>query len=150
MDNPITVSHTGPLIATVLEPMGGGPGGMTGGADSGRRYNLTVRPERIERPQLYQLRGAPSGGLVTCWFIRSAVLRELPIVDVAFNKYGSGVCAAIAAISHLQSRICVRDHGFTVNHPSRVRRYPADVAVQQRMAYINQLNSPLQFEGQKG
>ncbi|MCI0417177.1 hypothetical protein L0222_30775 [bacterium] len=73
-----------------------------------------------------------------CWFISADILVQLPPVDLAINKYGWGVCAAIAAISHLNKKLCVRDYDFTVRHEPG-RGYSTEAALKERGRYLRSL-----------
>jgi hypothetical protein len=74
----------------------------------------------------------------TCWFVAADLVRTLPPVDVSINRFGWGVCAAVAALGGRRRRPCLRDYRFTIEHP-RGRGYPASEAVRQRIAYIRAL-----------
>jgi len=81
----------------------------------------------------------------TCWFVEGSLLRRLPAIDVSLNRYGWGVCAAIAALSGLENQMCVRDYGLTVIHP-RGRGYSSEIASKQRLAYISSLRPEVRVE----
>jgi hypothetical protein len=74
----------------------------------------------------------------TCWFVAGDLLRDLPAVETSRNRYGWGICAAVAALASLRNRPCVRDYSFTVRHPRR-RGYPSAPALAQRSAYLRTL-----------
>lgn len=79
----------------------------------------------------------------TCWFVAGEVLRRLGPVDLALNRYGWGVCAAVAAVSHGCRRPCLRDYRFTIQHP-RGRGYCSAEAGRQRQAYAHSLGPELE------
>lgn len=81
----------------------------------------------------------------TCWFISGDIVRKLPFIDTSLNKYGWGISAAIAGLSRLNGRKCVRDHSFTFRHRTG-RGYASEVAGRQRDAYINSLYLELRRE----
>jgi hypothetical protein len=81
----------------------------------------------------------------TCWFVTGDVLGRLPPVEVSVNRYGWGISRAVAAASHLQGKLCVRDYSFSVLHPRR-RGYPTEVAVRQRDAYVTSLGPEIERE----
>ncbi len=80
-----------------------------------------------------------------CWFIKGDILLKLPRIDLNVNKYGWGICAAIAAITHLNNKICVRDYSFTVHHPP-ARGYPGAKALNERRKYIQTLEQSVAEE----
>jgi hypothetical protein len=81
----------------------------------------------------------------TCWFITGDIVRQLPPVDLSQNKYGWGIPRAIAALSHLSGRPCVRDYAFTIRHP-RGRGYSSESAAEQLKAYVGSLGPEVRDE----
>jgi hypothetical protein len=78
----------------------------------------------------------------TCWLVAGDIARRLPPVDLAVNRYGWGICAAVAALSHADGRPCLRDLRFTVRHP-RSRGYSGAAASRERIAYARSLGPDL-------
>jgi hypothetical protein len=74
----------------------------------------------------------------TCWFVAGDVLRRVPVVDVAVNRYGWGIAATVAALARRRGRRCVRDYRFTVRHP-RARGYSSVEAARERASYVRAL-----------
>jgi len=70
----------------------------------------------------------------TCWFVAREVIRALPPVNLAANRYGWGICRAIAAVSRLKERLCVRDYSLTVKHPKGTG-YPKESARTEKFSY---------------
>lgn len=99
---------------------------------SAYRYDLR-RLVRLER-QVYEVPLTDC----TCWFIAEDVLRRVPPVDLAVNRYGWGIAATVAAVARGQGRRCVRDYRFTVRHP-RGRGYSSEDAARQRASYVRGL-----------
>jgi hypothetical protein len=104
--------------------------------------NADYTPLRYDRlkltelePQLYKVPMTDN----ICWFIHGAVLKQFPPVDASINKLGWGIAGAIAALSALRGKICVRDYSFTVLHP-RSRNYDEPDAIRQRNAYLYSLH----------
>jgi hypothetical protein len=81
----------------------------------------------------------------TCWFVAGDILRALPPVDPAINKYGWGICAAVAAVGRSLGKHCIRDYSVTVKHP-RGRGYSSRLANEQRIAFLQALPVALQGE----
>lgn len=78
----------------------------------------------------------------TCWFIAGEIIRKLPPLDLSINQFGWGIPRAIAALSRLDGRMCVRDYNFSIKHP-KGRGYPSAAAMQQMKAYIRSLGPEL-------
>jgi|EndMetStandDraft_5_1072996.scaffolds.fasta_scaffold03468_8 hypothetical protein len=81
----------------------------------------------------------------TCWCIDGNIVRNVPPFDLSANRYGWGICRAVAAIARLSGRICVRDHGVFVRHPQR-RGYPSNDAMAQMRAYLR--GFPVEVQGE--
>jgi hypothetical protein len=100
-----------------------------------RRRLRAVEPDLLEVPLTD----------CTCWFVAGELLRRLPPVDLAVNRFGWGIAAAHAAMARRAGRLCLRDYAFTVVHP-RARGYPSPVANAQRLAYTRSLGPTLAAE----
>lgn len=74
----------------------------------------------------------------TCWFIKGSLLRTMPPVDLSLNRFGWGICGAMAALCSLQGKLCLRDYTRTVIHP-KGRGYPDAPAGTERIAYLKTL-----------
>jgi hypothetical protein len=81
----------------------------------------------------------------TCWCIDGNIVRRVPRFDLSINRYGWGICRAIAAIAHLSGRVCVRDYGVFVRHPRR-RGYPSSDAMAQMRSYLR--GFPVEVQGE--
>lgn len=75
---------------------------------------------------------------VTCWFINVDVLKSLPPLDPARNKYGWGLAGTTAVLARLRGLRVLRDYTFTIQHP-RGRGYPNAEAIKHRQAYFDTL-----------
>jgi hypothetical protein len=80
-----------------------------------------------------------------CWFIAADIVLQLPVVDLSVNRYGWGICAAIAALARLNKKVSVRDYTFTVDHPP-TRGYPTEIALKERQNYVKTLPPELAKE----
>jgi hypothetical protein len=81
----------------------------------------------------------------TCWFIARDVVRAMPPVNLSVNRYGWGICRAIAALSRLKGRLCVRDYDFTIKHPKGTG-YPKDSAREEKFSYPFTLSLDVRHE----
>jgi hypothetical protein len=72
----------------------------------------------------------------TCWFIHGKLLRRLPPIDLALNRFGWGVCGVVAAWCSLDGRLCLRDYTRKIHHP-KGRGYSSQLAAGDRVAYVN-------------
>lgn len=103
------------------------------------RYNKlrlrAVEPDLLEVPKTD----------CTCWFISKDVVKQLPLVDVTVNKYGWGIPRAIAAVSHLSGRRCVRDYNVTIRHP-KGRGYSTEEAKLHLRNYLESLDPEVKQE----
>jgi hypothetical protein len=70
------------------------------------------------------------------------VLRQLPPVDVTINRFGWGICAAVAGLSDAAGQPCARDYSLTVRHAPG-RGYSTVEALAQRVAYARSLGPDL-------
>jgi len=81
----------------------------------------------------------------TCWYIDGAIVRELPPVDISINQYGWGIPRAIASVSWLNGKSCVRDYNFTIGHPKHTG-YSSAIARRQLRSYGQSLIPRIQIE----
>jgi hypothetical protein len=73
-----------------------------------------------------------------CWFVSAEILAQLPVIDLTINKYGWGICAAIAALCRLSNKLCLRDYDYMVQH-SPGRGYSTELALKERGQYVKSL-----------
>jgi len=81
----------------------------------------------------------------TCWFIAGDIARKLPSIDLTINRYGWGVSRAIAGLSRLSGKLCVRDYNFKIQHP-RGTGYSSKDAAYQLVTYLGCLSPELTRE----
>ena len=80
-----------------------------------------------------------------CWFIGADILFQLPPIDLSINTLGWGVCAAIAALCHINNKVCVRDYSFTVIHPEG-SGYSNKKAMAEKLKYFESLDPAIRRE----
>jgi hypothetical protein len=75
----------------------------------------------------------------TCWFVRRECLQAIGCVNTSVNKFGYGLDILASLFAKERGKLCVRDFGIEVIHPSS-KGYSDREAQQQERAWANSLN----------